>query len=97
MVWQCHWQSIFQKLLKGEFANAWFEFNNVCKLHFFEEGSVSSSIKYKKITQLEVLIFLSVAYKFVEMKSKGIEESEFPIGILCISDGEFNRGSRNKF
>lgn len=83
----------FSKLLKGEFANAWFEFNNVCKLHFFEEGSVSRALLNIKNNTIGGTNFLSVAYKFVEMKSKGIEESEFPIGILCISDGEFNRGS----
>lgn len=83
----------FSKLLKGEFANAWFEFNNVCKLHFFEEGSVSRALLNIKNNTIGGTNFLSVAYKFVEMKSKGIEESEFPTGILCISDGEFNRGS----
>jgi hypothetical protein len=34
--------------------------------------------------------FQSVIDLFVTLKYKGIAESEFPTGILCISDGEFN-------
>jgi hypothetical protein len=36
--------------------------------------------------------FLGVAKVFADLKKKGYEESEFPTGVLCISDGEFNYG-----
>lgn len=34
--------------------------------------------------------FLSVITLFNQLKSKGVPESDFPRGILCISDGEFD-------
>ena len=33
---------------------------------------------------------------FVDLKGKGMDESEFPTGILCISDGEFNPAQLGK-
>jgi hypothetical protein len=34
--------------------------------------------------------FLSVIKLFVDLKKQGVSESDFPTGILCISDSEFN-------
>ena len=36
--------------------------------------------------------FLGVAKLFAELKSKGYAESDFPTGVICISDGEFDCG-----
>lgn len=33
---------------------------------------------------------------FCNIKAQGVPESEFPTGILCISDGEFNPGQLGK-
>jgi hypothetical protein len=40
--------------------------------------------------------FQSVINLFATLKGKGIPESEFPTGILCISDSEFNPTSLDK-
>ena len=33
---------------------------------------------------------------FAQLKAQGVSESEFPTGILCISDGEFNSSQLGK-
>ena len=40
--------------------------------------------------------FLSVANLFVDMIKKGAKEEDFPTGIICFSDGEFNGGKRQE-
>ena len=45
---------------------------------------------------LEIQIFLSVINLFADIKRLGISESEFPSGIICISDCEFNPTDLNK-
>jgi hypothetical protein len=40
--------------------------------------------------------FQSVIRLFVRIKNSGVAESEFPTGILCISDGEFNPSALGK-
>src|SRR5690554_245493 len=34
--------------------------------------------------------FVAVALLFGKIKNQGVSEDEFPTGIICISDGEFN-------
>jgi len=85
-----------EMLPKGAFANAWIEFNSSAKLHFWKgstpyEKWVNDSSHYVGSTE-----FLSVIQLLCSIKSKGISESEFPTGILCISDNEFNPGQLNK-
>lgn len=40
--------------------------------------------------------FLSVANLFVKMIKNGAKEEDFPTGIICFSDGEFNGGKRQE-
>ena len=40
--------------------------------------------------------FLGVAELFVDLKKKGYSESDFPSGVICISDGEFDSYDNNK-
>lgn len=35
--------------------------------------------------------FQSVIDLFIELKGRGVSEKAFPTGLLCVSDGEFNR------
>lgn len=84
-------------LPKGAFANSWIEFNSNAKMHQWK-----GSTPYEKWTNDHSSFygstnFQSVIDLFVELFRKGIPESEFPTGILCISDSEFNpSGSLNK-
>ena len=87
----------FSKLLTGHFANAWIEFNNTASMHtykatnfvdMFNEGMRNSFVGGTN--------FLSVINLLVSIKKKGIKEEDFPTGILCLSDGEFNPGQLGK-
>lgn len=40
--------------------------------------------------------FQSVIGLFIRMKEQGVPEEDFPTGLLCISDGEFNRCGTNR-
>lgn len=40
--------------------------------------------------------FLSIANLFVQMRKEGIKEEDFPTGIICFSDGEFNGGKQQE-
>lgn len=86
----------FSRLLTGHFANSWFEFNTICKFHLFKTGSPSRALLKETKSVIGGTNFLSVADKFIELKRSGVPESEFPCGILCLSDGEFNSGTRSR-
>lgn len=80
----------------GVFANSWIEFNNTAKMHLWK-----GSTPYEKWTNdhshaLGFTNFQSVIDLFVQIRRNGVSERDFPTGILCISDGEFNPGQLNK-
>ena len=74
-------------LPKGVFANSWIEFARDAKLQSWkgatpcEKWANESNSGYCQNTD-----FMSVIRLFCSLKSKGVSESEFPTGILCISD-----------
>ena len=86
----------FSEFLEGYFAGTFAEFSDECKLH-----------KWKGATPVEKYIndhcdacgdtnFQSVIDLFIRLKSEGVEEKDFPSGILCVSDGEFDSCDTNK-
>lgn len=80
----------FSSFLKGSFADAWIEFNSTAKMHQWK-GSTALNKWYNDNTKyVGDTNFQSVVNLFVQLKKQGIAEAEFPTGILCISDGEFN-------
>lgn len=85
----------FSEFLKGEFSNKWIEFNNKAKMHtwqgvnplekwFNDESEFIGNTNFKSVVEL-----------FCELRTD-IPEPEFPTGILCISDGEFNPVALNR-
>lgn len=83
----------FSRLLEGNFKNAWFEFATTCKLNFFKSSSVSRALMKVDNDIIGNTDFLSIANTFSSCRNNyNISESEFPTGILCMSDGEFDRG-----
>lgn len=83
----------FSELLKGRFHDYYFEFSEKTILKKF-----SGETYYDKMFNDESRItantnFISVATKFVEILQSGVKEEDFPSGILCISDGEFDRSN----
>jgi len=86
----------FSEFLTGTFENSWIEFNSAAKLHkwvgdtpvdkwYNDQSSYYGSTDFQKVINL-----------FGRLKQEGVPESEFPTGILCISDGEFNPSSLNR-
>ena len=82
----------FSEFLEGSFANAWIEFNNTSVMHTWSGDSVCERYKKDISAVIGGTNFQSVIDLFCRMKvTNNIPESEFPTGILCLSDGEFNQ------
>lgn len=86
----------FSEFLHGKFANAFIEFNSTAKMHTWSgntpiEKWFADSCNYVGSTN-----FQSVIKLLCDIKSQGVAESDFPKGILCISDSEFNPAALGK-
>ena len=86
----------FSEFLTGKFENAWIEFNNTAKMHKWKGRTVLEKWYNDNSDYVGSTNFLSVVKLFAKIKQQGVNESEFPTGILCISDGEFNPGQLGK-
>lgn len=76
--------------LKGQFKDAWIEFCNKAEMRVWEGNSPLSRWFNDKSNYVGNTNFQSVIDLLCNIKSQGVKESDFPRGILCISDGEFN-------
>lgn len=85
----------FSEFLKGKFSDSWIEFNQDAKMHtwkgttplekWFNDGTgFVGSTNFQSVIQLFCALRLD------------IPEEDFPTGILCISDSEFNPGQANE-
>lgn len=79
----------FSEFLKGKFSTAWIEFNKKAKMHEWSGNSPLEKWYNDHSTVVGNTDFMSVIDLFCELK-KDISEEDFPTGILCISDGEFD-------
>lgn len=86
----------FSQFLKGPFSDSWIEFNTSAKMHqwkgntplerwFNDTSSVNQNTDFQSVVDL-----------FCHIKRDGVPESDFPSGILCISDGEFDPAQLGK-
>ena len=85
----------FGRLLQGKFQNAWLEFADNTSFQYFPQDNLIEKLIYFSNEAYGSTKFLSVADKFVDTLRKGVPESEFPTGILCISDGVFTSVNNN--
>ena len=86
----------FSEFLTGKFTNAFVEFNSSAKMHTWKGNTPLEKWFNNKCSHIGSTNFQSVIDLFVDLKNQGIEEVEFPTGILCISDGEFNPAQLGK-
>lgn len=86
----------FSEFLTGEFAGHWIEFNDSAKLHEWKGNTASEKWRSDRSSFVGSTNFQSVIDLLVSMKRKGIDEADFPVGIVCISDGEFNPSQLGK-
>lgn len=80
----------FSEFLTGKFAGCYAEFAHNCRMK--EWKGLTPVDKWLNDTAADFgdTNFLSVAELFATLKRQGISESEFPEGVLCVSDGDFN-------
>lgn len=85
----------FSEMLEGHFKNHWIEFNSDAKMKQWTGTTPTDKYinhygGYNGDTN-----FVAVASLFGEIKNQGVSEDEFPTGIICISDGEFNGDNKS--
>lgn len=86
----------FSEFLKGDFKNTWVEFHSTAKMRQWKgstpcEKWVNDNSNYVGSTNFQSVIDL-----FCDIKRRGVSEEDFPEGINCISDGNFNPSSLNR-
>lgn len=82
----------FSYLLEGIFSNTFLEFESTVKIHNWNGNTPYERFNTRLSGHCGDTNFLGVADVFVRLRQQGTPESEFPTGVICISDGEFNRG-----
>lgn len=85
-----------EMLPKGHFANSWIEFNSRAKMHQWKGSTPFEKWSNDGSNFVGSTNFESVIDLFGKIKAQGVEEKDFPSGILCISDSEFNPSSLGK-
>jgi len=73
----------------GAFANSWIEFASTAEMHTWKGTTPWEKWCNDGSSYIGSTNFISVINLFCRIKST-VDESEFPTGIICISDGEFN-------
>lgn len=86
----------FSYLLKGPFAGTFMEFNDKAGLIAWKGDTPTARIQNDRAEAYGSTNFQSVTETFIQLKNAGVPESEFPTGLLCISDGCFNKAPLNE-
>jgi hypothetical protein len=80
----------FSEFLTGRFEDSFIEFNSDAKMHQWKGDSPLERWYNDKCSYVGSTNFQSVIQLLCRVKAQGVPEEEFPRGILCISDSEFN-------
>lgn len=80
----------FSEFLTGPFANSFAEFADTCTLHQWKGQTPVDKYLNDRCEAYGSTNFQSVIDLFIRLKRQGVPEKDFPTGILCVSDGEFN-------
>lgn len=87
----------FSELLKGDFANTFLEFAEETVIRTWNGDTPFEKWRNTPLSgECDNTNFLSIANLFVDLKRKGYNESEFPTGVICVSDGEFDEAPSDK-
>lgn len=86
----------FSYLLKGVFSKSWMEFNDSAVLKKWAGNNPVDNLQNDNSEAYGSTNFQSVTKLFVSLFKKGVPISDFPKGILCLSDGCFNHAGGNK-
>jgi hypothetical protein len=85
-----------EMLPKGAFANSWIEFKSCAVMHLWKGSTPYEKWVNDHTSTIGSTNFQSVIDLFCSLKHQGISENEFPTGIICISDAEFNPSQLGK-
>ncbi len=85
-----------EMLPNGHFSDSWIEFSDTARMEEWKGENVVEKWNNDRSSYIGGTNFQSVIDLFVEIKNNGVDETEFPTGILCISDGEFNPSDLNE-
>lgn len=85
----------FSEFLTGPFANSFAEFANTCTLQEWKGSTPVDKYLNDRCEAYGGTNFQSVIDLFIQLRGRGVPEKDFPTGILCVSDGEFNRCGTN--
>lgn len=80
----------FSAFLDGPFEDHYINFESKAEMHQWKGTSVSRKWRNAKEGWFGSTNFQSVIDLFCSLKRSGIDETDFPEGIVCISDMEFN-------
>lgn len=86
----------FSEFLEGYFADTFAEFSDGCKLHKWKGKTPVDKYINDNCGAYANTNFQSVIDLFIRLKEEGVEEKDFPSGLLVISDGELDRCGSNK-
>lgn len=78
------------------FSNAWIEFNSTAKLHTWAGSTPVDKLQNFRGSYNGSTNILDVATLLVSTLRSGVSESDFPSGIVCFSDREFNRTGQHR-
>ncbi len=84
-----------EMLPDGHFSDSWIEFSNTAKIHKWKGKTIYDKWNNDISSCIGNTNFQLVIDLFVSIKNEGVDENDFPKGILCISDGEFDKGGCN--
>jgi len=84
----------FSYLLQGKFSDAYLEFSRETIMKVWKGSTPVEKLINENSERVENTNFLSVADHFGKILKEGIPESEFPTGIVCLSDGCFDPTQR---
>ena len=85
----------FSEFLTGPFANSYVEFSDECRMKQWIGDNPVDKWLNDTNDDFGTTDFLSVAHLLVEIRRRGVPESEFPNGVLALSDGDFDYGQAN--
>lgn len=80
----------FSEFLTGVFYNTFAEFSDTCKIHQWKGNTPVDKYINDRCEAYGNTNFQSIIDLFISLKQKGIKEKDFPTGLLCISDSEFD-------
>lgn len=80
----------FSAFLEGPFADAYIEFDNKATLREWKGTTALERWFNDRADAYGTTNFLGVIDLFIELKRKGVPLADFPTGIVCMSDMQFN-------